>query len=585
MKQEKSKDKLTVIDFFCGAGGFSEGFRQKGFHILKGYDHWSPAIDTYNYNFGTKSSLTNILDFTDINEIELLPNTDVIIGSPPCVSFSSSNKSGKADKSLGLDLTNCFLRVVAVKKHQKNSVLKAWYMENVVNSKKYISKVYTFNDLNLNHWAKENGLNPKDEALNLEDNTTIINAADYGSYQARKRAISGEIIAAQKLIIPNPTHSKDEKLGLPNWNTLGKLLTRFPSPILKASNEVISDPVYPTIKLKQSEITDQFYDSGLYKSEWRQSKELKTNHYCMGKMSFPENTDKPSRTITATKSGTSRESLIYKSEYKREGNGEYRTPTIREASSIMGFPFTYQFLGSINSKWRLVGNAVCPSVSRALAHQVLLQLNFKPNKSLSIQQTVNLEDVLNLNDYKEKTFDKQPVRTKGSRFRRQPLKSGNITVTLSNYDIENNSKSLLKWRTSIQYGTGFNFKNQNVENNIYRNIEDIVSKQKGGPNFIKTLNNGFSDEVGSAKELQAMYEQQLSQENLIEPTLIVEKIGELIENIKFQQKYLIQKEKTIFKYKIKIPMEQVFALYGINKIASIANEKNRYEKGNSNSKN
>ena len=574
MKRETSKNKLTVIDFFCGAGGFSEGFRQKGFHILNGYDHWRPAIETYNHNFGTTSSLTNILDFTEIKEIEILPNTDVIIGSPPCVSFSNSNKSGKADKSLGLDLTNCFLRVVAVKKHQKNSVLKAWYMENVVNSKKYISKVYTFNDLNLNHWAKENGLNPKDEALNLEDNTTIINAADYGSYQARKRAISGEIISAQKLIIPNPTHSKDEKHGLPKWNTLGKLLTRFPSPILKASNEIINDTIYPTIKLKQSEITDHFYDSGLYNSEWRQSIDLKRNHYCMGKMSFPENIDKPSRTITATKSGTVRESLVYKSEYNRKGNGEYRTPTIREISSIMGFPFTYQFLGSINSKWRLVGNAVCPSVSRALAHEVLLQLNFKPNKQLNLQKAVNLENVLNLNDYKEKTFDKQPVRIKGSRFRRQPIKVGNITVTLSNYDIENKSKSLPKWQTSIQYGTGVNFKNQRVEDNLYKTIEDLLSDQKEGRDFMKTINNGFSDKVGSAKELQEMYEQQFSQGDLLEPTLLVEKIGELIENIKFQQEDLIQKGMIIFEYKTKIPMKQVFALYGINKIASIANNKN-----------
>ena len=85
----------------------------------------------------------------------------------------------------------------------------------------------------------------------------------------------------------------------------------------------------------------------------------------MGKMSFPENLDKPSRTITATKSGTSREALVYKSEYNRKGDGEYRTPTIREAASIMGFPFTHQFLGTIKSKWRLGWECSMPLVSRA----------------------------------------------------------------------------------------------------------------------------------------------------------------------------------------------------------------------------
>ena len=69
--------KLTVIDFFCGAGGFSEGFRQKGFEIKKGYDNWQPAIDTFNHNFGTDSVVKNLLDFKEsIEEIDLLPNLD-----------------------------------------------------------------------------------------------------------------------------------------------------------------------------------------------------------------------------------------------------------------------------------------------------------------------------------------------------------------------------------------------------------------------------------------------------------------------------------------------------------------------------
>lgn len=42
---------LTVIDFFCGAGGFSEGFKQQGFDIIQGVDNWKPAIDTFNHNF------------------------------------------------------------------------------------------------------------------------------------------------------------------------------------------------------------------------------------------------------------------------------------------------------------------------------------------------------------------------------------------------------------------------------------------------------------------------------------------------------------------------------------------------------
>jgi len=566
-------NKLTVIDFFCGAGGFSEGFRQKGYKIIKGYDNWQPAIDTYNHNFKTDSEVKDILDFNNkIEEIQDLPKTDVIIGSPPCVSFSSSNKSGKADKSLGLELIKCYLRIVAVKKHQKGSTLKAWFMENVVNSKKYLNEVYTFEDLNLNEWAKQNNINPKKVALSLLENTTIINSADYGSYQARKRAVSGEIIVKNKFLIPQPTHSEKENKGLKRWNTLEKLINKIPSPNIQKNDGEVKDPVYPSIKLKLKDLSDHFYDSGLYKSEWKQAKELKTNHYCMGKMAFPENFDRPSRTITATKSGTSREALVYKSEYKRKGNGEYRTPTVREAASIMGFPYTHQFLGSVHSKWRLIGNAVCPAVSRALASEVLLQLNIKTSNRLKLNEIPHLENIINLNTFKEKVFDKQPTRNKLSRFRRHPIKAGNITVTLSNYDIENNTKTLNKWFTSIQYGTGVNFKNQKVEDGFYKNIEPLVIREKEGEKFINIINNGFTKKIGSAKDLQKMYEEQVEYDNLLEPTRLVERVNEIINKIKFENNNYSQTDTIVFKNKSIIPMSQVFALYAINKISSIANK-------------
>lgn len=566
--------KFKVIDFFCGAGGFSEGFRQVGFEIVKGYDNWQPAINTYNHNFSTVSEVKNILDFKDeVVGINNLPNTEIIIGSPPCVSFSSSNKSGKADKSLGLDLTKCFLRIVAIKKHQKDSILKAWFMENVSNSKKYISYIYSFEDLNLTEWALQNGKNPKSEALNLKDNTTIINSADYGSYQARKRAVSGEIIQMKRLVIPKPTHSNNESQDLPKWNTLGELMNKIPSPASKRNDLFVKDPIYTEIRLKQIEVTDHFYDSGLYKSEWSQSKEHKTNHYCMGKMSFPENLNKPSRTITATKSGTSREALIYKSEYNREGNGEYRIPTVREAASIMGFPFTYQFLGSLNSKWRLVGNAVCPSVSRALAFEVLLQLNHKKPSDLVLNKKIKLSDVISLNDYQEKIFDKQPKRTKNSRFRRHPIKAGNLTVTLSNYNIAKKGKPENKWFTSVQYGTGVNFKHQNIDDYFFKIIEDVIKKEKGGLTFMKVVNNGFSDKIADSFLLQEMYESQKSKGGYKEPSELVQEVGDILRRLNIEDHIFSQKKERFFLYKDEVPVNQLFALYAINKIASIANEK------------
>jgi DNA (cytosine-5)-methyltransferase 1 len=564
--------KLRVIDFFCGAGGFSEGFRQMGYEIVYGFDNWKPAVDTFNHNFNLHCESKNILDFKkSIVEIENLPNTEIIIGSPPCVSFSSSNKSGNADKSLGVELTETFLRIVAVKKHQPNSILKAWFMENVVNSKRYLQTAYTFKDLGLTEWANKNRISPLKIAIDLYENTVIINSADYGSFQARKRVISGEIIKKGKLSLPDITHSQNEEKGKKKYQTIGMIKQIFPHPYIKLSGKTISDPQYP-IHISQNLLTDHFYDTGVYKIEWKFSKYWKVNHPFMGKMSFPENENKPSRTITATQIANSRESILYKTEIPRYGDGEYRTPTIREAAIIMGFPITYQFIGAESSKWRLVGNAVCCSVSRAFAKIVLEDQRISVPNNIEFDKKCNIEGLTNLNTYNLKIFNKPPIKNVGSRFRRHPFKDGNLTVTLSNYDIELNPKlAEEKWYTSIQYGNGKGFPIQKINDHYYKSIEEIIQKYKGGKGFLQFINNGFSKKIGSARELQRLYEQQMSSKRFNEPTELVDLVKDVIDKLGVENKEIEETDFNIFKYKEKVPVKQLFALYAINKISTIAN--------------
>jgi DNA (cytosine-5)-methyltransferase 1 len=564
--------RLTVIDIFCGAGGFSEGFRQQGFEIIAGIDCWKPAVDTFNYNFGLQCKPINILEFeTSIKKIEALPDTDVIIGSPPCVSFSTSNKSGKADKSMGLKLTKIFLRIVAVKKHKSQSKLNAWFMENVTNSKIHLPKEYSFEKLGLKKWALDQGLNPKSIAINLEENRSVINSADYGVPQTRIRVFTGEIIT-KKHSIPEKTHQSPELVGnLPAHITLGYIKKNLPKPNSNQSEDYITDPLYSNIKIKQIELIDQFYDTGLYACDWKGSKFLKTNHPYMGPMSFPEREDRPSRTITATKIGNSRESIIFRSEDERIEDGEYRTPTIREAATLMGFPFSFQFLGSEGGKWKLVGNAVCPPVSRAFAKVVKEELKLeKIIQPMVITNLGSLNNVENLNTFKCKQFNNPPKRKQGSRFRRHPFKHGNLTVTLSNYDIEKNDKNLGKWITSIQYGTGAGFPIQTFPDGYFKKLEPIILSFEEGPKFIDIINNGFSGKIASAEILQGMYETQHSNGKYIEPVELVDTIGKFIEAIEIKEPNFIQDGKTPFRKK-SVPKKQVMALYAINKVCSVAN--------------
>ena len=569
--------KPTVIDFFCGAGGFSEGFRQQGFEIVAGIDVWKPAIDTFNYNFGLKCKARNALAFeTSIHRIEALPDTDVIIGSPPCVSFSSSNKSGKADKSLGLKLTKIFLRVIAVKKHKPNSMLKAWFMENVINSTSHLRKQYSFKQLGLKKWALMQGLNPHAIAITLEGNRSVINSADYGVPQSRPRVFTGEIIRKGKYVIPERTHRPPhEDSTLPTHIPLEHVRQYLPKPNSKKSKKTVSDPLYPNIRIKQAELIDQFYDTGLYACDWKGSRFLKTNHPYMGPMSFPEREDRPSRTVTATKIGNSREAIIFRSERARKADGKYRTATIREAATLMGFPITFQFLGSEGNKWRLVGNAVCPPVGRAFARVVRHEYGFSNIIKPRVTTKVGfMDNVTNLNTFKPKRFGDSPRRNEGSRFRRHPFKDGNLTVTLSNYDIRRNGKNRGKWKTSIQYGTGKGFPIQTFSDGYFTKLKPIILKFQGGPRFINIISNGFCKKIAKSNVLQEMYETQRSKGRYIEPVELVDRIAQLINTIQMKEPNFDQNGKRMFKKK-SIPKKQVMALYAMNKICSIANGEKR----------
>lgn len=561
--------KLTLVDFFCGAGGFSEGFKQQGFSIIRGYDKWKSAIDTYNYNFGKgKAVIKDILEFEGHYELaeKQIPDSHVIVGSPPCVSFSTSNKSGKADKAMGIRLIETFLKIVAIKKYKKNSILKAWFMENVTGSLIHIKPYYTFKDLGLDDFARLMKFSPTDKAIVTERNCRIINSAEFGSPQKRLRAILGEIVALKAFVDPVKTHSKDCYL------TLGYIKSNLPAPNEPIAYKLFQDPLYSNLKISKKKLTDHFYDTGLYEGIWANSREQKINHPYMGRMSFPENEERPSRTVTATNIFTSREALIYKSEFNRKGNGEYRAPTVREGATLMSFPCTYQFIGTENAKWRMIGNAVCPSVSRALAASIrkALHLSEVPVPLVTHDVTVNSE--FNLNNFKENKYEDPPKKNKGSRFRGHPFKEGNITVTLSNYNIKGTNKKVGKWITSVQYGNGKGFPHEIYPDGFYLRLESEIRKFENGHGFLEIINNGFSEKVAWGQRLQKMHDEQISLENYLKPSKLIEELSRIITSFDFCEPLFTPT--NAFNKKKLVPKTQIMALYAINKISTLANSAN-----------
>ena len=89
-------DKITTVDLFCGAGGFSEGFSKSGdFETLLAVDFDKQAIGTFQHNHPSIPAICE--DISELDEAKLLSltkgkNVQVVIGGPPCQGFSLAGR-------------------------------------------------------------------------------------------------------------------------------------------------------------------------------------------------------------------------------------------------------------------------------------------------------------------------------------------------------------------------------------------------------------------------------------------------------------------------------------------------------------
>lgn len=316
---------MRAIDLYAGVGGWSLGLRLAGVEVVASYEWWQPAVDTHKGNHGGD------LKPTDVRQLRLedLPSDiDLVVGSPPCTEFSYSNRGGGGDLDEGLKDLVRFLEIV---EHLKP---KCWALENVPRVAQVLKRGITDEDHPLYRFRK------------LGMQIEIVDFSEYGTPQSRRRCIAGNIpfdlIKAYRPRLPR--------------RTLGDVVEAI------AAKGDIVDPIWGCA-LPAAKVTERENEGALNAEELRMNREAKTYHPVYNNMSFPDVMDLPARTVTATCTRVSRESIVI----GNNANG-FRRLNIRERACLQGFPITYQFYArSFAEKAKMVGNAIPPTFTYLVA--------------------------------------------------------------------------------------------------------------------------------------------------------------------------------------------------------------------------
>lgn len=363
-ESQYSLRKLKVIDLFAGAGGFTLGFLQTGrFEPVFSNDFNAYASKTYNANFGDHCVHGDINDLLENSSVRL-PKVDVVIGGPPCQGFSLLNKQREGDPRK--ELWRAFLEVV---RRVKPAI---FVMENV-------PELLASQEFQSIRVSAEN--------LGYIVNQGVLNAADFGVPQRRKRAI---VLASKYGLIPmpKPTHGDLQKVGsrfesgiLP-WETVGRAIGDLSSPcgidIRVGQVPAPMDLHFGRTPTSTSRARYKCVPEGGNRFDLQRARPDLTPACWIRK--------KSGGTDLFGRLWRDRPAFTIRTEFFKPEKGRYLHPvqhrpiTHREAARLQSFPDSFVFLGTKVEVAKQIGNAVPPLLAKRIAENLIEHLSsrFQP---------------------------------------------------------------------------------------------------------------------------------------------------------------------------------------------------------------
>ena len=361
-------NKLTMLDLFCGAGGFAVGCDWAGFQSVFGIDHLEPAMKTWTRNH--PHAIGCLGDIKKLNpqvikrilEEKGVYHINMITGGVPCQGFSIANRKHNDND----ERNYLFLEYMKfVKVFQPDYII----LENVSGMRSTAGGKF------------ENDIKEYMKSLGYEVTVQVVSAADFGVPQQRKRLLFVGVKIDAGLTIP---------YVFPSGNFIG-------------NHRTVYDAISDLPELGNADIATEYKNTKLteYQKLMRGEGEIKAipkvkklfNHVA------PNHPQETIDRIAKTEPGKP----MYE-KFKQRIRLRYDLPsptqlaggirphfqfghpeqprglTIRERARIQSFPDTYVFEGGTVQERVQTGNAVPPlmiyNIAKPIAEDIIRRGNF-----------------------------------------------------------------------------------------------------------------------------------------------------------------------------------------------------------------
>lgn len=360
--------KLKVASLFSGIGGLDLGFEWAGAEVTWATDISAVAGASYPLNFGRPMVVSDILDLN----LDAIPNTDIIVGGPPCQSFSLVGLR-RPDDPRGR-LVYRFLDIIRAK------MPAGFLMENVPG----ISATRVNEQRLCDHLAEQFS------SLGYHVTVMKLNAADYLVPQLRKRVfIAGSLVS--KVNVPDPKEFARQAYGFEFEkydNSTGSALLDLGIPVDKGkmttyNNRPVSDfarimrqdckrfSLHEKPRMSETDkILVSFIPAG------GNYLDVPDEYSTQRIMNFKRT---GGRTSTYGRLHPAKPSFTVNTYFRRPNVGanfhptEDRLITAREAMRLQAIPDRFKIApgGAQDARNALIGNAVPPLLAHAVARELL----------------------------------------------------------------------------------------------------------------------------------------------------------------------------------------------------------------------